>query len=250
AGQVHLDELHGPLVLLQEPPHVLAAVRSGDLLAEAEVDAEGRPADDVDGHAQRELAEGDAVLVRAGGDAVHQRVHVGLHRRDEAGEPGRLVERDHRVPHGGPRGVPGEEERVLVQRPHRRRRGAPVADVLELLDAPLLAQLRVRHDHQRLPPHVKPEDGAVLLGDGAEDVWAVVGEEMEMAEGKPGWRPRDPPEGPEWHVEVDQKRDDHGRRRHEEQSGRARAVCGGMACGFQSNGAVGGFHGDGGGRRS
>lgn len=52
--------------------------------------------------------------------------------------------------------APGEEEGVLVQGTDRRRRGAPVGDVLELLDADLLAQLGIGHDHQWLPSHVKP----------------------------------------------------------------------------------------------
>lgn len=37
-----------------------------------------------------------------------------------------------------------------------RRRQAPVCDALKLPDPDLLAQLRLRHNHQRLPPQMKP----------------------------------------------------------------------------------------------
>lgn len=54
------------------------------------------------------------------------------------------------------RSLPGEEEGILVKRADVGRRGAAVADVLELLDADLLAELSIGHNHQWLPPHVKP----------------------------------------------------------------------------------------------
>jgi len=70
-------------------------------------------------------------------------------------------------------------------------RDASVGDALELLDAYLSAQLRVRDHNQRLSTHVKPVDGPESLSQDGEHRRAVLGEQRQVADERVSQRPGD-----------------------------------------------------------
>jgi hypothetical protein len=61
---------------------------------------------------------------------------------------------------------------------------------------------------------LRPEDRAVFLGEEAQDVRAVAGEQRQVPKDGQGRRPRHAPDTPVWRVEVEQEEDADGAGRH------------------------------------